>query len=196
MLRMENKLILASESPRRKDYLEDIGLSIIVCPAKIDETPAPGEEPDDYVVRMARLKAEQIALSFPSDWVLSADTIVTIDNKILGKPGSPEEAVVMLMNLSGREHEVQTGYCLMNRTGKTTIQDSRKTLVRFTHFEEEVARAYVLTGEPMDKAGSYGIQGKVAMLVETVVGSYSNVVGLPLAEIVLLLQKNEVITIG
>jgi len=194
MLRAKKQLILASESPRRKDYLEELGLSLIISPAKIDETPAPGEEPDHYVVRVARLKAEQVALSFPSDWVLSADTIVTIDNKILGKPGSSEQAVAMLMHLSGRVHEVQTGYCLMNRTGNTTILDSRKTLVRFTHFEEKVARAYVLTGEPMDKAGSYGIQGKGAMLVETVVGSYSNVVGLPLAEIVLLLQKNDVIT--
>ena len=194
MLRTLKQLILASGSPRRKEFLEDLGLSFTICPAQIDEAPFPGEGPDDYVIRMAEQKAEQVSLRYPSAWVISADTIVTIDNELMGKPCSSEEALTMLMRLAGRTHEVQTGYCLMNKTGKTSILDSRKTMVRFTPFTEELAGSYVKTGEPLDKAGSYGIQGKGGLLVETIIGSYSNVVGLPLAEIVLLLQENGVIT--
>ncbi len=194
MLRTMKELVLASESPRRKRFLHELGLSFIVCPAEIDELPAAGEGADEYVLRMARQKAEQAGLKYPSAWILSADTIVTIDNELLGKPSSPEEAVAMLMRLSGRTHEVQTGYCLMSRIEETCILDSRKTAVRFAPFAEDLARAYVLTGEPMDKAGSYGIQGRGGLLVEAVNGSYSNVVGLPMAEIILLLQKKGVIT--
>ena len=194
MLRTNKELVLASASPRRKKFLQELGLSFIVCPAEIAEVPAAGEGADDYVLRMAEQKAELVGLEYPSAWILSADTVVTIDNELLGKPSSPEEAVMMLMRLAGRTHEVRTGYCLMNKSEKTSILDSRQTQVRFAPFTAALARAYVLTGEPMDKAGAYGIQGRGGVLVESVSGSYSNVVGLPLAEIILLLQRKGVIT--
>lgn len=194
MFRTNKKLVLASQSPRRKAFFSELGLQFTVCPADLDERRQPGEKPGVFVRRMAHEKAMLAGRKNPSAWTVSADTIVTIDQDVLGKPGSPEEAVMMLMRLSGKEHEVRTGYCLSCVNDGITVVESVITRVRFASFGQDIAGAYVRTGEPLDKAGAYGIQGKGGILVAEIEGSYSNVVGLPLTEVVALLQRYGVIT--
>lgn len=186
-------LILASASPRRKAFLTELGLCFTVCPAELAETAHHREQPEAYVCRIAREKAEQIGNRFVSSWIVAADTAVVLDRQTLGKPGSAEEAVEMLLRLAGREHVVYTGYALFCKQTAMVVVDSVATRVRFSAFDEARARAYVRTGESFDKAGGYGIQGKGGMLVAAIDGSYSNVVGLPLAEIVALLTAHGVI---
>lgn len=185
--------ILASNSPRRKDFLSDLGLKFRIEVREIDESPDVGEDPAMYVERMARQKASAVADFFPQDFVLAADTAVCLGNTILGKPRDAKEAVEMLMALSGRRHVVRSGICLMNRQLNREVVLSVATDVFFTEFDEHVARGYVEEGESLDKAGAYGIQGKGVFLVERISGSYSNVVGLPVAEVVAVLQKEKII---
>lgn len=192
----EKKIILASQSPRRKAFLEELGLSFRTIASSLDETREEGESPQTFVERMASEKAKDVCKRYPDAWILSADTIVYIENKVFGKPESEEEAIEMLMTLSGREHNVMTGYCLACHGLNINIVKRVRTRVRFVKFAKEIARAYVQTGEPLDKAGSYGIQGKGGALVEGINGSYSNVVGLPLAETLALLQKFKVISVS
>jgi len=142
---------------------------------------------------MAAEKALEVARRFPRDWVLSADTIVFIDDTVFGKPESQEHAVAMLMALSGRDHLVMTGYCLTCRDVHIKTVERVLTRVRFTTISMATAQAYVRSGEPLDKAGSYGIQGIGGILVESISGSYSNVVGLPLAQTVALLKRHDII---
>jgi len=191
----DQPLILASASPRRRRFLEELGLKFGVCPAEIDETPQQAEKPADYVVRLAREKAFQIGAIHQSAWVLSADTTVVVDDTILGKPDSEDHSVAMLMKLSGREHSVYTGYCIHCGEQTAVVADCCRTRVRFSAFTEDLARAYARTGETFDKAGGYGIQGKGGLLVQAIEGSYSNVVGLPLAEIISLLLQYRVIRV-
>jgi len=186
-------LVLASCSPRRKAFLDDLGLSITVWARDIDETPLPHEDPQNYVERMAYQKALAVQDRFPESYVLAADTAVCLGKTILGKPKDEEEAVSMLLSLAGRVHLVRSGICLVSAAESIHHIDSVVTEVRFAHFDETVARAYVGEGESLDKAGAYGIQGKGAFLVEHVAGSYTNVVGLPLAEVVVLLAQHGVI---
>ena len=193
MFQTRKQLVLASASPRRRDFLDMLGLTFTIIPANIDETRDADERPIDYVSRMARLKATDVGIRYPSAWVISADTIVILDNFILTKPITEEDAVKTLMILSGKVHEVNTGFCLHCHDTDTTIEQCTSTSVRFTEFDECLARAYVSTNEPMDKAGAYGIQGIGGALVESISGSYSNVVGLPLAEIVALLTRYRII---
>lgn len=181
-------LVLASASPRRREYLAGLGLDFTVRPAELDETPRPGEGPENFVRRLAREKAEAVAGAFPASWVLAADTVVVVDGEILGKPGSGEEAVTMLLRLSGRWHEVWTGFCVCRGLPPEALVGAVRTGVRFMALDRELCRAYVRTGEPLDKAGAYGIQGKGAFLVEEIRGSYTNVVGLPLAEVLAALR--------
>jgi septum formation protein len=187
-------IILASGSPRRKQYMLDMGIDFTVQTAAVDERIAEGEGPDEFVLRMAREKAQTISAHFPECWIVSGDTIVCLDDTILGKPTGDEHAVEMLMMLSGREHTVKTGFCVANR--RAGVMDCRlvATRVMFAPFSRAVARAYVATGEPLDKAGAYGIQGKGGCLVKSIEGSYSNVVGLPLHELLEILQNHSVIT--
>jgi septum formation protein len=189
-------LILASASPRRQGYFQDLGLQYRVHPADIDEELLPEEKPQDFVKRMAIEKATLVMDLYPESWVVAADTVVSLADMVLGKPKDSVEAVSMLMQLSGKEHRVQTGICLACRQEGIVAVQSVRTRVVFSPFSERVARAYVATGEPLDKAGSYGIQGQGAFLVKEVMGSFSNVVGLPLHELLVMLEEHGVIAVS
>jgi septum formation protein len=188
-------LILASASPRRQGYFQDLGLEYRVHPADIDEELLAAEKPLDFVIRMAKEKAMSVMDLYPENWIVAADTVVSLADTVLGKPKDPADAVLMLMQLSGKEHWVQTGMCLACLQEGVVAVQSVRTLVVFSPFSERVARAYVATGEPLDKAGSYGIQGQGAFLVKEVLGSYSNVVGLPLCELLVMLEEYGVIAV-
>lgn len=186
-------IILASGSPRRRHYLQDMGLDFTVQAAAVDERIMEGEGADEFVLRMAREKAAAVGSTAPDSWVISGDTIVCLKETILGKPEDENHAVEMLMLLSGREHTVKTGFCVSHGVKGVSVSRLVATTVQFWHFSRAVARAYVATGEPLDKAGAYGIQGKGGCLVKTITGSYSNVVGLPLCEVIAVLMDNKVI---
>lgn len=183
-------LILASASPRRKELLEQIGVQFDVHAMDIDESVLEDETPSAYVERLAREKASAAQVQFPDAVVLAADTTVTLGDQILGKPQSREDAVAMLNALSGETHRVMTGVALSTAEG--VFSRCVTTEVTFKPLPEELIERYVDTGEPMDKAGAYGIQGKAAVLVNDIRGSYSNVVGLPLAETAELLEAGQV----
>ena len=179
-------LILASASPRRRALLASLGLAVEIDPPDVDESLQPGEAPDRYVLRLARAKAEAVARRHPGKLVLGADTAVVQEGRVLGKPGSPEEAVQMLAGLAGRTHAVLTAVAL---AGPATAERLVAAEVQFARPSPEALRWYVETGEPMDKAGAYGVQGIGGFLVERMVGSPTTVVGLPLAETVALLEE-------
>jgi len=186
-------IILASASPRRQQYLQDMGLTFSVHTAAIDEQPFIDEDPAAFVVRMAIEKAAAVRASFPESWIIGGDTIVCLGRRILGKPAHQEDAVAQLMALSGREHVVRTGFCITHAGRRAEVARAVSTKVRFAPFSEAVARAYVATGESLDKAGAYAIQGKGVCLVQAIEGSYSNVVGLPLCELLQVLEEHGVI---
>ncbi|MDR2753970.1 MAG: Maf family protein [Oscillospiraceae bacterium] len=173
--------ILASASPRRKELLTLAGIDFAVCPAEADETLAPGVPPEQAPVLLAARKAQAVAATHPAACVIAADTIVTIDGKILGKPRDKDDAAAMLRLLSGREHRVVTGVCL--RQGAKTHAFAHETVVHFYPLRDDEIAAYIATGEPMDKAGAYGIQGKGGLLAARLEGDYYNVVGLPIARL-------------
>lgn len=173
------KFILASASPRRIEILQTLGLDFETAPAEIDESSSDGETPSDYVVRLARAKVDEVAPRYAQGLVIGADTAVVIDGRILGKPASPEEARSMLAFLAGRWHAVMTGLAVRNTESREEAADYDKTLVRFKELTQEEIEAYVSTGEPMDKAGGYAIQGRGMLFVEEIAGNYQNVVGLP-----------------
>jgi septum formation protein len=184
-------LILASASPRRQQFLQDLGLSFTALAADIDETPVKNEEPDAFARRMAREKAELIAQHHPASWVVGADTVVTLGGRILGKPDDTEHALEMLRSLQGEKHQVITGVALRCVLEDSSEILSRATEVRFARFSDAILAAYVQTGEPLDKAGAYGIQGKGGFLVRSIAGSCSNVIGLPVNTCIgLLLHYN------
>jgi septum formation protein len=194
-------LVLASASPRRRELLAQAGFSFEVHPAHICEDPSPNEDPTAYVMRIAREKAEAVfaRLSAPQEQppeaapdlaVLGADTIVTLDNRILGKPSDPDDASRILRSLSGRTHLVITGVALV--TANSTEVAAEVTAVRFLTLSEEEIAAYVATGEPMDKAGAYAIQGRAARWIPRIEGDYFNVVGLPIALVSTLLESSEI----
>ncbi len=178
------QLILASASPRRRRFLEGLGLTFTIEAAQVDERPLAHEAPQEFVLRAASDKARAVAEHHPNAWVLGADTIVVLDNQILGKPVDEGDAKRLLALLAGRWHEVLTGFCLCRKATEHQAAHAVATAVKFVDFDEKIAAAYVQTGEPLDKAGAYGIQGKGGFLVERINGSYSNVVGLPLAEVI------------
>jgi len=176
-------LTLASRSPRRRELLEQLGLRLQLRPADADEAPLPAEPPGEYVRRVARAKARAVT----GETVLAADTVVVLDSAILGKPRDGEDARRMLRALSGRTHEVMTGVCAA-RGGREEVL-AVTTEVRFAGLTEERIAWYVGTGEPLDKAGAYAVQGLGSAFVEEVRGSVSNVIGLPLAETLSLLAR-------
>ncbi|MEM9516696.1 MAG: Maf family protein [Actinomycetota bacterium] len=178
------QLVLASSSPRRADLLAGLDITVDVRPADIDESPLPGEAPVPYVERLARAKAAAVAT--PDVVVLAADTTVDLDGAILGKPSTPGEASQMLVALSGRDHLVHTGVAVATRANVESVTVS--TTVRFATLSPADVEWYVATGEPFDKAGGYGIQGRAASFVAGIDGSASNVIGLPMAETVALLR--------
>ena len=181
-------LVLASRSPRRAELLEAAGYAFTVRAADIDETPFPGEGPRDYVLRIAEEKARAVA-STESETVLAADTSVVLGPEIMGKPSDPADAVRMLRALSGQKHEVLTGICL--KRGARVVRDLAATAVWFAPLSEDEIGSYVESGEPMDKAGAYGIQGLASRFIERIDGSYTNVVGLPVALVYRRLREFE-----
>lgn len=181
-------IILASQSPRRKELLERMGLSgFAVIPAQGAETCPPGCTPAGMVEELSRRKCAEIAASRPDDLVIAADTVVAIDGRILGKPHSQEQAAQMLRLLSGREHRVYTGLTVSR--GGDTVTEHEATTVRFRPLSEADVSRYIATGEPMDKAGAYGVQGYGCVLVEGIVGDYYNVMGLPVCRLARLLAR-------
>jgi septum formation protein len=172
-------IVLASGSPRRGEILTNAGIPYArEVPCHVDETPRPGERPAAYVMRLAQEKAAAIGVD-PGRIVLGADTTVVIDDEILGKPADAEDAVRMLRQLSGRAHEVITGICL--RSGPAQAVDIATTRVWFAALSDSEIDAYVASGEPMDKAGAYGIQGLASKFVTRIEGCYFNVMGLPVS---------------
>jgi len=182
-------IVLASGSPRRAELLRQIGiLHEVRLPARpVDETPLAGEPADAYVLRLARAKAQAVAVDLPGRLVLAADTTVVLAGRILGKPADAVDGVGMLLALQGRAHEVLTGVAVCRDQQVAALLG--RTRVRFRPVERAEAEAYWRTGEPADKAGGYGIQGIGAIFAETIQGSYSTVVGLPLAETERLLRE-------
>jgi septum formation protein len=183
------RLVLASASPRRRELLTQAGYSFDVHPAHIPEDPLPNEDPIAYVIRLAREKAQVVfdELSDTGAVVLGADTTVTLDNHILGKPEDAADAARMLRLLSGRTHRVITGIAVVTERGAEVAAEV--TGVRFLTMSDEEIAAYIATGEPMDKAGAYGIQGRAARWIPRVEGCYFNVVGLPLALVSMMLDS-------
>ena len=179
-------IILASQSPRRRELMEKAGFEIEIRPSDADENIEFNGNPGEYVCKLAEIKGDAVK-SDKGDIVLSADTIVTIDGEILGKPHSPMEAVEMLRKLSSRTHSVYTGCCIRKDEGKEIFYE--KSDVTFFELSDEEIQSYVASGEPFDKAGGYGIQGKGCILVEKIVGDYYNIVGLPIAKVYQYIKK-------
>ena len=201
-------LILASKSPRRKYLLEQAGLCFSVIPSGFDErsvslslseTYGPetyGPEiyvPEIYVKVLAEKKAHNVSKRYPENWVIGADTIVLIDDTVLGKPGSKAEARSMLKCLGGQVHQVLTGYCICCEAKNKCFSETIKTEVLFKNLADEEIEWYINTKEPFDKAGAYAIQGLGTFLVKSINGSYTNVVGLPVCEVIDFLIKEGVI---
>lgn len=180
-------LILASRSPRRAELLKAAGFSFEVLAADVDEAPRPGEAAAAYVERLAIAKAQAVVWRRPASRVLGADTTVTIDHEILGKPVDDADAVRMLCKLSGRVHEVHTGVSLISAGRVQSLVDT--TRVWFAAMTDEDISWYVATGEPADRAGAYAIQGFASRFIPRIEGSYSNVVGLPVAAVSSILKK-------
>ncbi|QRN86104.1 septum formation inhibitor Maf [Clostridia bacterium] len=189
------KLILASASPRRKEILSSMGYQFQVEPSNIEERQNPELPPKEIAADLARQKAVDISKKYPNEIVLGADTIVVLDDKVLGKPKDEDDAFCMLQSLRGREHQVITGVALVKNEKIHCF--SVTTKVWMMDASDEQLKAYVRTKEPLDKAGSYGIQGKGALLVEKIEGDYFNVVGLPIQKIAhVLSQKFQIEVMG
>jgi septum formation protein len=181
-------LILASASPRRRALLAQLAVPFTVIPADVDEQQHAGEAPLAYVMRMARAKAAHLAQRFPEALVLGADTVVVLDEQVMGKPPSVAHARRMLTRLSGRQHTVVTGLALLTPRQQFVCLDSVSTRVRFRVLSAAEIEQYIATTEPFDKAGAYAIQGQAAAFVAAVDGCYTNVVGLPVQRTARLLQ--------
>lgn len=182
----QTSLILASASPRRRELLSQLGLTFTVSAADIDESPLGGEAAETYVLRLAREKARAVAARHPGAWVLAADTTVALGAELLGKPRDAEEARAMLSRLSGRTHDVHTGVALAGRHEEALVV---RTRVTFRALGAGEIAWYAGTGEPLDKAGAYAVQGRGGFLVAAVEGSPTNVIGLPLGETLALLER-------
>lgn len=183
ILNPSSKLILASNSPRRRDLLERVGLKFKIIPSQVDEDAIALAEPETYTRRLALAKAEDLARTYPGHWVIGADTIVLVDDLILGKPKSGGDARSMLRRLSGRTHQVLTAYAVICRDRDHYFAQTVTTDVHFKRLTEGEIEWYIRSGEPFDKAGAYAIQGIGAFMVRGIRGSYTNVVGLPVCEV-------------
>lgn len=194
------QLVLASASPRRQELLCNAGIAFEICPANIEESPLQGEVPRAHAERLAREKAQAVSIWRPYDFILGADTIVVIEDEILGKPRDEHDAARMLRLLSGRTHQVITAVCLRgpdlrteNREPRTGFEDTRSELTNVTMSEltAEDINAYIATREPMDKAGAYAIQGAASRWIPGIEGDYFNVVGLPIALVYRMLKEHD-----
>ena len=180
------KLILASQSPRRIELMKLITPDFLVCPSRFDENSLEEREPERLCAALARGKAAAIQAA-PEDWVIGCDTIVVREGRVFGKPGNPEEARAMLRALSGGEHQVITGVCILHGGREHAFQSC--TRVFFYPLTDAQIEAYIQSGEPFDKAGGYGIQGRCGLFAERIEGDYYNVVGLPVARLYQILQQ-------
>jgi septum formation protein len=185
MFQLENghAIVLASESTRRIDILKTLGVSFAIIPPDIDEAQKSEESPKEYVLRVAYEKAQKVGSLFPDKWIIGADTIVVHRGRVLGKPSSKEDAFAMLKRLRGNWHKVFTGYCVLNVSRQVVYRDMAETKVLIRNLMDEEIERYIATSEPLDKAGSYAVQGRGGYMVREIKGSYTNVVGLPLCEI-------------
>ena len=181
--------VLASGSPRRRELLAQLGVDPIIWASDIAENNSSNERPESMAMSLALQKALEASSKFQNDIVLAADTIVVVDGRVMGKPKDNDEAYDMLKDLSGRSHEVITGFAIIDNSENTKVVEYEKTLVTFRTLDHERIMAYIDSGEVLDKAGAYGIQGKGALLVEKIEGCYFNVVGLPLSRLEASLNK-------
>ena len=193
---MGSRLILASKSPRRYELLKQVGLDFEVIPSRVIEDIVQKESPKEHVIRLAEAKARDIASGYPDRWVIAADTIVYINGSILGKPKSREEAMEMLHRLSGQEHWVLTGFSVFHLGEGKSDKEAVQTAVKMKTLSPTEMEWYVQTGEPFDKAGGYAIQGIGSFMIESIRGSYTNVVGLPLCELIQMLNRLGAIAIS
>jgi nucleoside triphosphate pyrophosphatase len=193
---MKSQLILASKSPRRYELLKQMGLDFEVIPSGVAEDFFDTESPREHVLRLAEAKAREVASKYPDRWIIAADTIVYINGSILGKPKSREEAVDMLRCLSGQEHRVLTGFSVCRSEKGENDKEAVQTVVKMKPLTSSEMTWYVQTGEPFDKAGGYAIQGIGSFMIESIRGSYTNVVGLPLCELIQMLTHLGAITIS
>lgn len=189
-------LILASSSPRRRELLQALGIGFQVVPSNIPEVLRPGESPADYVQRLANEKAEDVAARHPDAWIIAADTTVYQGNQILEKPRDRADAIAILSTIAGREHVVYTGLTLRQKSSDYRDTRVATTRVRMARLSRDEIEWYVDTGEPMDKAGAYAVQGIGAMFVETVDGNYTNVVGLPVPMLFDMMRRAGISPIG
>jgi septum formation protein len=181
--------ILASASPRRRELLGSIGVEFEVMPSHVPEVHQPGEAPDEYVARLSRDKANALAQEHPSRWVIAADTTVHLGDELLEKPSDPQDAMRMLATIAGQTHMVYTGVTLQNVERGWCDTRVAETEVRMLPLSSQEIEWYVGTGEPLDKAGAYAAQGVGAVFIESIHGSYTNVVGLPLATLFQMLKR-------
>ncbi len=186
---MSSRLILASKSPRRYELLKQVGLDFEVVLSRVIEDFVGTETPQDHVIRLAEAKAQDVAYRYPDRWVIAADTIVYIDGSILGKPKNREEAKGMLHRLNGQEHWVMTGFSVCHLEKGKSDKEAVQTSVKVKALTSAEMEWYVRTGEPFDKAGGYAIQGIGSFMIESIRGSYTNVVGLPLCELLQMLDR-------
>lgn len=182
-------LVLASASPRRQELLRNAGIPFVVQPTDIPEVPQEGEGPRPCAERLAREKAMDVFRQRLGDLILGADTIVVVDAQILGKPRDGADAARMLRLLSGRTHQVITGVCLVGPPRRAEDTRSENTLVTMNALSDDDIRSYILTGEPMDKAGAYAIQGVASRWISRIEGDYFNVVGLPVSLVYQMLRE-------
>lgn len=185
------KIVLASGSPRRREMLEKLGIDITVIPSNAPEEVLANETPEEHVVRLSIDKAKEVAEreNVSGRWFIGSDTVVLLDDRILGKPADEKEAAEMLSALSGNSHTVLSGYAIIDREKREIVSDAVATEVCFRELTEEEITGYIASGEPMDKAGSYAIQGKAGVFVERISGSYNNVVGMPLCQVIEVLKR-------
>jgi septum formation protein len=186
---ISGRLVLASASPRRNELLKYLGFDFDVIPGSIDETFRPAETPREHVLRLSEEKALFVARCHPDAWVLGADTIVVVSGKVLGKPGSPAEAREMLGKLSGREHEVFTGFSIVRQDRESRVSEVVESSVLFREISDDEMNWYTGTEEPYDKAGAYAVQGMGSCFIREIHGSWTNVMGLPLCEVVDALKR-------
>jgi len=181
------RIILASNSPRRRELLSSVGIVFDVIPANVDESVIGGETPSEHTERLSLEKAREVAKAHPDAFVIGADSVVVLNGRIMGKPRDAKDAREMLQSLSGRTHSVITGYSVVAKDAGVEVSDYVETRVTMKELKGEEIAAYVATSEPMDKAGAYAIQGYASSMVREINGSYSNVVGLPVSEVVEML---------
>ncbi|MGB9839302.1 Maf family protein [Thermovenabulum sp.] len=186
---MGRKLVLASSSPRRIELLKQIGLDFEVIPANIEEEKIIELKPDELVQKLAIEKVISVSKKVRNSIVIGADTLVYAENKVLGKPRTEKEALDMLLLLSNKWHKVYSGIAVLDTETQKLITDVEESGVKFKSISEKEAKNYIQTGEPMDKAGAYAIQGKGAVFIERIEGCYYNIVGLPLFKLVKLLEQ-------